>query len=247
MPLKKNDKIIIAVGIIILLVAGTLIVFYTQPTEEIGNVTPQNPQGTTYEVNWTVEKTSLSTIDQYAGKTAPYQGTFMISHGNLKSITLNLSWVDDKALLKRFGLDTLTIEVTTPDGDVVSNSAVSARKTKEGNVNLEFRSITIAPSDTPIQANSTADAQNRLTKLPYYNDKWVNKEFTYTVSVTVGEKILRFRDKGNQFTLNINYEYYSPEVSAVHETVHEPQDPVKDTSLGPAMGLIIPTGNFGRW
>ena len=206
--LKKNDKLIILIGIVVLIVAVIGIALYTQPsTEETTNNIVETESY--YDVNWIVKTGSLSPISDYAGKKTPYEGTVSINQENLKSITFNLSWIDDKALLGRIGRDTLTLEVTTPDGTVYTESAQSAIKTKAGNATLTV-SVGIAPSVTSIDGTDIYDAKQKL-KDDYYSDKWSNKDFDIKVSVKVGEflrKFFIFGDKGNTFNLDVNYEYY---------------------------------------
>jgi len=105
------------------------------------------------------------------------------------------------------------------------------------------------PSTDPVEALSYEDAQQQLKQSPYYSEKWMNKDFKVKVSVTVGEFLgkLRPRDKGNDFTLEITYEYYGGKTSETIETMYTFEDAEKDFSEKPlGWGLIIPTGFFGR-
>jgi hypothetical protein len=210
MMLAKNDKLIIIAGVIVLVVAAVGIALYTSPSpDEDGNSVP--PGMKTYSVEWETETSSLQTISEFADKNTPYEESILFSKGNLKSITFNLSWIDDKAPLGgSFGLDTLTLEITTPDGTVHEESATSARRTTEGNVEITLSNINTQPSSAPIEAEDLSDAQAILQEAPYYKDKWVKKDFTVKVSVQIGEiRILkRLRDQGNDFTLEITYEYF---------------------------------------
>src|SRR4030042_455534 len=107
MALKKNDKIIITLGIVVFILAGVGIVMYTQPEKTTTHTSTETGMKT-YEPRWFIQSGSTD-ISEAATKTAPYEGTTTISHGNLKSITFNLTWTDNRALLGRFGLDTLTL------------------------------------------------------------------------------------------------------------------------------------------
>ena len=248
MPLKKNDKIVIVAAVVVIIVAGIGIFLYTSPSTPDVTVTPESGNTNTYEVQWTTQTASISEISESAGKKTPYEGTIAIPHGNLKKITFNMSWVDDKAFLGIFGLDTLSIEITAPDGSVVSDSAKSMRRTKAGNIEITFDNINDEPSTQPIAAKSMQDTQNQLTQEPYYSDKWVNEDFKIKVSVSVGEFLgrIRPRDRGNAFTVEIEYEYYTSIASQVVETTLN-NDQGTDTSESHAIwGLFIPTGFYGR-
>jgi hypothetical protein len=249
MPLKKNDKIVIAIALFVIVVAGIGIALYTSPPAGNTPVTPV-PETNTYAVSWNVQSGSISDITGYAAKNSPFEQMITIPHGNLKTITLNLSWIDNKALLGRFGLDTLGIEVTAPDGSTASDSAKSMQRTKAGNVEVTFTNVNPQPSTEPIVAQSPSDAQTQLMKSPYYSDKWLNQDITVKVSCNPGERILwRLRDKGNSFTVAITYEYYSGETSKMVETFY-PGDTGGLVSTGEqpaALGQIVSLGSGVRW
>ncbi|MCX6665384.1 MAG: hypothetical protein NT038_04915 [Euryarchaeota archaeon] len=223
-PLKANDKLIIIGGIIVLVVAVIGIALYVQPTPETPTI-PLPSQGTdTYDVTWSERSGSLQEISEFASKKTPYEGNVKILVGNIKSITFNLSWIDDKAFLKRFGLDTLTIEITTPDGKTFTESAKSAKRTKAGNIALTVDVNTNMPSDDPITATSQADAEKQIQDM--LSNKWMNKEITVKVSVKVGGLFLKIFDKGNDFTLIVDYQYYKGSVTPINVN-----DENKPTSL----------------
>jgi hypothetical protein len=249
MALKKNDKIIIAIGIVIIIVAAALIAVYAPPKdEEAEEILEEGLK--TYELDWNIRSGSLSTMSEYAGKRAAYEGTFKINKGNLKSIVCNLSWVDDKTFLGRLGRDTLTLEITTPDEKTFTESAQTAAVTKEGNIEITI-SVGNTPSSVPIEAEDLSDAQDMLNEEPYYKDKWVNEDFDVMVSVKVGEILgnLRPRDRGNSFELKITYEYYDADLieEETKETSQQGEDlfDLKDEDYLPLYSSILSTG-IGR-
>jgi hypothetical protein len=207
--LKRNDKIIILVAIVIIVIAGAGIALYSQPqTVTTPPSTPTTSQS--FNVTWVPRNVSLDTITGFAGKKVPYKGGIQINQGNIISITFKLSWVDDHTtFFGRAGLDRMTLAITTVDGDVVQNSSTSAPKTKAGAVTVMLESHIIPPVG-PIKADDATSAQAQLTKKPYFDDSWMNRNFSITVSDKIGEKriIPRLRDKGNTFTLEISYQYY---------------------------------------
>lgn len=252
--LKKNDKIIIIVAVVILVIAGVGVAMYQSP--KTTPILPTELLGEkSYEVNWTVRNGSLSSISEFAGKKSPYEGTVMISEGNIKSITFNLSWTDDRmTILKRMGLDTLTLEVTTPDGITSTQSATSARITGKGSIALTINKG-IIPPESPIKAVDEQEAYAKLKQQPYYDDSWTDKDIVIVVSVKIGEiRLLKqLRDKGNSFDLMITYDYYEAVLS--EDTTKgtgggftQPSDENQWTDLEkpPYISMIIRTG-CGRY
>ncbi len=207
--LKKNDKIIIIVAIVILVIAGAGVAMYQSPQPEEKPFSGMSQKS--YNVTWNVSDGRLpDTISEYANKNAQYEGTRRILEGNIKSITFNMSWTDDRmTLLKRMGLDTLTLEVTTPDGMTYTQSNTSARITGKGTITLTVNAGIIPPNQ-PIEAQDEKEAQTKLMTTPYYDDSWTDKDIFINVSVKIGEIRLlkKIRDKGNGFDLEITYQYY---------------------------------------
>jgi len=211
--LRKNDKLIIIIGVVVLAIVVIAIAMYQEPLNEdgVGSIF-SNPTDDFYEINWEVHEATLDTISDYASKSEVYETMVSIPKGNVKSVTFNLSWIDDKTfLLGRMGLDELILEITDPDGNVLTESAKSARKTKDGNIEITIDNIVSHPSDK-VEAKSQSDAEEMVNQEPYYDDTWEDKEFTIQVGVNVGEILggIRPRDKGNNFDLEITYEYYYP-------------------------------------
>lgn len=210
MNLRKNDRIIIIIGVAVFAIALIAIALYQPPlplTTQFSDLTKTK----TYEVEWDIKESNVKSISEFVGKREVFEITESINRANLKSVRFNLSWVDDKALLGRFGLDTLTLEVVSPDGTVLSDYQKSQVRTKEGNVEIVFRDIT-RPIYDAIEATSEVEAQEILNEHPYYNTKWKGDDFTIQVTVDVGEILgnIRPRDKGNSFDLKITCEYYEP-------------------------------------
>lgn len=245
---KKNDKIIIIVAVIVLFTAGIGVAMYQSPkTPDTSTITPSGEK--TYEVVMNLQDGYLNAITDFAGKKSPYEGTIKIMNGNIKSITFNLTWIDDHlTFFKRMGLDTLTLEVTTPSGDIYTETNQSAPITGEGKLQKTI-DFNIIPPVTPIKADNEKDAQAKLKAAPYYDDSMTDKDFTIKVSCQIGEfRILKkLRDKGNDFDLQITYQYYQGSLKE-DKTVPTGQDdtPPEDPWTPPYMSMIISTG-CGRY
>jgi len=253
MSLKKNDKIVIIVAVIILAFAGVGVAMYQSPqtTSNISSTITSK----SYDVSWTLRNGSLSTISEFAGKKSPYQGTIMIPEKNVKSITFNLSWIDDHmTVMKRMGLDSLTLEVTMPnDTYYFTETNKSAQITGEGTISSTIVNGIIPPSK-PIEADNVQDAQTKLKEKSYNDDSWTEKEITINVSVQIGEiRILKkMRDKGNDFELKITYQYYD---GVLKEDMNKntggdnnisPEDPWAQQVIPPYISMIVNTG-CGRY
>ena len=251
--LKKNDKIIVIVAVVILVIAGGVIAMYQSPKTSSGlpsTITSEK----TYVVKWTLRNGTLDTISEFAGKKSQYQGTAMIPEGNVKSITFNLSWTDDHmTFLKRMGLDSLTLEVTTPDGVTFMETNKSAPITGDGTITYTVATGIIPPVSS-LKANNEKEAQGKLKGKPFYDASWTDKDISINVSVQIGELriIKKLRDKGNDFELKITYQYYD---GALKEDTTKntggdsnlpPDDPWVEQEKPPYISMIINTG-CGRY
>jgi hypothetical protein len=252
--LKKNDKIILIVAVVILVIAGVGVAMYQSPkapTDYSSLMTTEKD----YNVTWTLMNGSLATLSDFANKKAPFEGSVTIPEGNVHSVTFNMSWNDDHmTLLKRRGLDSLTLDVSMPDGYSFSEKNTSARKTGYGSIyNMIINEYT--PPKT-LQAENEQEAQAKLQTAPYYDDSWTGKDIKINVSCHIGElRILKkLIDKGNDFELKITYQYYEGTLSmdTMNNTGSNPNFPPEDywadeeITQPPYISMIINTG-CGRY
>jgi hypothetical protein len=252
--LKKNDKIIIIVAVVILVIAGVGVAMYQSPkTESIlpSTITTEN----SYDVVWTLKNGSLNAISDFAGKKSPYGTLIVIPEGNVNSVTFDLSWTDDHmTFFKRMGLDSLTLEVTMPDGIYFfTETNTSAPVTGAGTISKTILKDVIPP-DKSIKADNERDAQSKLSM---YDDSWTDKDIKINVSVQVGEKRFRilkqFFEKGNDFELKISYQYYdgvlkqdTTKNTGTDTSSPSEEDPWVEQETPPYMSMIISTG-CGRY
>jgi hypothetical protein len=240
---------IIIIAIIVIIIAIIGIASYRPPPER--PFKPEIEEEQLFKVEWNTTRGSLSPKSGFAGKKTPYETTISITQGNLKNITFNLTWTDDKApLFGRFGLDTLTLEVIPPDGEPKEASSKSAPRTKEGNVEITLDTNWEPPIS--MEAKNDVEARKKLNEEPYYSDKWVNKDFKIKVTVDVGEIRLlkRIADKGNNFELKIKYEYYVASIEPEETRETGSNDPFGELrgeeDKPPFLSMIIGTG-CGRY
>jgi len=205
MKLKKNDKIILVVGIVILIAAGTGIALYTVEDTDDTDVKEDTDM---FSYTWIKKEGTIDLLsNEYASNSEPYESIVSItspSNSVLTSITMKLSWQDDRTygLLTEKGVDTLTAEI--------SRGADPKTITSEGggNETLIFKIYTM-PESGKVEAISTNDAMDQIDDMISGQNK---ASFDISVSVSTGEKIFRLlkymRDKGNDFDLSAEYTYY---------------------------------------
>lgn len=225
--MKNADKLIVIIGAAILVAAAIGVWLYKpQPgnkekeeSEKRFSVEWMEMMDSTQPDNPDMEAKDYLPIPVIGGEDSPYYANVTIPHHNLKMVKFILKWEDDHTyyglfgkggwLFGKKGLDTLTFEVTSPDGTTETRES-------EGNGTLEivFDNINPVPSVSEIKANDTNEALEKLRD--YYNDRWMNERFKIKVSVAVGESLLslrpfqRFFDNGNNFTIEVLYTYYVP-------------------------------------
>jgi hypothetical protein len=252
--LKRNDKIIIIVAIVILVLAAVGVAMYQSPKP---TVIPRSGSTSekTFKIIWTERNGSLDTISEFVSKKTKFETSVKISEWNLQSVTFNLSWIDDKmTFMKRRGLDRFTFEVTTPDAYTFTEIKTSAPITGQGNITYT-KNIGVIPPQSTIIAPDEADAKALLSKKTstYYDSSWYDKDIKINISVKVGEspiRILRYLlDQGNNFDLKITYTYLDGSLGeeitkSTGEDLTPPPDDFEETP--PYISMIIGTG-CGRY
>ena len=228
-----NKKILSLIVITSIILAGIAISFYKIPNADAFG--SSNNDTNSYTVDWGVEEGLLISHSDYASKDSNYEKTVSFDTPNLREISFILSWTDDKTtFLGRLGLDTLTLEITTPDGNKIVESARSARKTKQGNIEITLPVNNFNPTTLTLESENIMGVEKQL-KDKYFDYTWVNKEFTIKVSVQVGEirPLKRLADNGNDFDLEIRSSNYHTSTTA--------DDTVLNSDNGDS---YIETGNY---
>ena len=246
--LKKNDKVIIIAAIAVIIIAGVGIAAYTPEDNEDINL-PMT--GNAYTITWNAASGSTEKLSGFASKDAVKKDMFTIDEKNIKSIIVNMSWVDDKTtFLGRFGLDTLELKVTDPAGEIYRDQMTSVKKTKQGKVSATIDVLNRYPDINIIEANNSIEAEE-LVKSEYSDDTFSNEEFEIAVSCLIGEKriIKKFLERGNNYNIEISYEYFYP-TAAEEITTNDNGDILNDLSgenyKPPFLSMIIGTG-CGRY
>ena len=239
MNLKKNDKIILIVGVIILVVAAAAIAVYTpEPSEEVIDTSTQK---TTFLVTWT-EHTEEDTVKGRAEKTYADPISIDSSYGSvLTDVSIDLNWQDDYTygLLFKKGEDTLTAKITY--------KGETKRETSVGGGTIEFSSFKIneQPLAESIEANSIIEAEDILDSMISGENK---ASFDVDITVNTGERLISlrplryFRDKGNGFTLEITYHY----LDYTLEEQEKEDETGSTTALGNGIGNFYRNLSYGR-
>ena len=184
--LRRNDKIIIIVGVVILLAAGAGVALYSPSQNQNPAPQPKQPITGTYPVHWIEKNGTIPAIDDTGARGVPLYINKTIGIAPIKTVSFHLSWVDNHAFLRRFGLDTLTLEVKTPDGKDIIGSMKSQRRTKAGDFTIYDNLSTSAPTITSVNGTSTSEALSNI-QAQFKNNPWVTKGINMSVLVTIGE------------------------------------------------------------
>lgn len=236
MPLKKNDKIILIVGVVIIIAAAIGIALYTSVDSDDLEI-PEEPENKTFEVSWTKNSKTMG----FTGTAAKsYNDPFSVDspiYSVLTKIDINVVWNDDSTygLLIKRGLDTLTAEITY--------NGESQRKSSKGSGNMSYDfSINDMPNLDSIESTNFNDALETVRAMFSGENK---ATFDTTINVDTGERIWRLfkfiRDKGNKFELQITYHYYTFDIEELEE-----EEPPPTSSYNGACGEFYKNLGYGR-
>lgn len=188
-----NDAMVFLSGLIIFVIAIVGSLAFGENIDIIVNI---NSPG----VDWSQFDSTLvnpDPINKYAQEGSEETYTLLIAESNVRRVSFTISWTDepDADLRHSNGPDTFTISVTGPDGSISDTGTGS-----NGEIALGFELID--ESDTSIT-------------FPFENG---TGEWKIVISVSAGDQdpivpgpfnMRTFQDQGNDFTLDMGYEYYS--------------------------------------
>jgi len=232
MNLKKNDKLILIVGVVILIAAAIAIAFYTSADVDDTDIFTDSDKKT-FDITWIDMTKDMPVIKGVAKKS--YSESESISSPDLSVLTkveFQLTWADDytSGILLNKGEDTLTAKIGKTGAEPERKTSV-----KQGNMTFSFN-VNDRPSDDYVEAEDYDEAMEMVEKLfPNENEE----SFDVTVNVQTGEKLrlrplklLRYlQDKGNNFNLKIKYTYYVFNIEEPEEDGNGDDD-VPPTALG---------------
>ena len=220
MNLKKNDKIILIAGVAILIIAGIGIAVYTSPDTDELKVGDTEPDYYSYSYNW-IKNTAENTMNDniYVEKSSIYNGNLAINSPSgsvITNVIIEIIWEDDytHGILRSRGEDTLTLKITDEKGISSTESGTGGE-----NITFQFRSINDVPSSDSILAEDKADAINILEGMIEGEN---SANFDIEATVETGERLFRpirfLRDQGNDFQIQVKYDYY----------IYELEEPIED-------------------
>lgn len=254
MSLKKSDKIIAIVGVLILIVAAVGIYFYVDTEEEIdGNGTKP---GMIYKVEWIPYSSSELVIDGYAGGKTDYTDPIVIMEDEgsiITKVNIRIEWQDDKILklaIFRKGEDTLKANIGLTGKDPLEHTSKGL-----GNETLAF-----SVNDPPLRLVETYEEVEDIFEIEdailKENEGKNAATFDVTVQVTKGEKLLSIRpirwlnfllDKGDDFQLYVDYEYYEYTIEEIEDGDNNNDDNIPTGNEATSrLGKMVQMGQ-GRW
>jgi len=241
MNLKKNDKLILIVGVVILAIAAIGVAVYTSPDTGEIKAGDTEPEYEPYSYTWAINTGEITVGDSlYTNKNSPYSDSFTVtttSGSILTGVEVQVNWNDDNTygLLKTKGEDTLTADVSQQGSESIQESSKGS-----GNMTFNFNLKGIPPSDS-VLAEDKSDAENIIDGM--FSGENV-ASFDVEVSVEIGEKFWRplkfLKDKGNAFELKAKYTYYDYEL----EEPEEDDEEDKDKNTGDDSGYNTALGEF---
>jgi len=185
--------------------------FYINENETIYINTSMQPIITNEEFSykWIKQEYENEIINNaYVSKDNDYIDTILVNSPSgsvITNVEFEITWKDDNTygLLRKKGEDTLTATSTSEKGISKTDSSIGG-----GNITFEFSVNSIPVSDT-ILADDINEAIEILENMIAGENKAI---FTFEIEIETGEKIFRLfkyiRDKGNNFSLIVNYTYY---------------------------------------
>lgn len=214
MNLKRNDKIILIVGVVILIIAGAGIALYNTPSDNSG-IEDKNIDEMYYEYTWEQKSGTEGVESPRVEDGTPFENSYKIKSpvGTvLTQIVVNVKWEDDNTygLFRTKGKDVLSMEVTL-DGRKLDDSSEM-----NGNHNFSFN-INSMPKEGEINASSSSYA---ATKLNEEFDGKNQADFDVSLNIEVGEPRWRFlfnKDTGNTVDISVEYTYYNYDLTEIED------------------------------
>lgn len=223
MDLKKNDKLILIVGVVILVIAAIGVAIYTSPDIEDITAGDTEPDYITFTFSWK-KNIGETTIEDslFINKNTQHSDSFSVttpSGSILTDVEVQINWMDDYdyGLLIKKGEDTLTANIGQQGSEPKQETS-----TGSGNITFNFKLNDNPPLTDYIEAEDKTDAEMIIDDI-YMGENTAS--FNMEVSLETGERLLRplkyLRDKGNDIELKTKYTYYVYNVDEPEENEEE--------------------------
>jgi len=225
MNLKKSDKLIAIVAVVVLIIAAVGIVFYTETDDGKDKSGLNKDKYYTYDVVYekkvssaTPDNTEYFVKNKLLGADTIYNGTVEITDRHVKQITFKIDYKDNFRgfLIKSAGADTLTITISGTDMSEQTESIAG-----EGNVTIFSNQQSALRLDS-IKAKDDFEAREKLNE----NLSLDSMEYTYSITASLkqGEKLffkpikwLLEKLGSDSFNVEITYEYYDYSIDMSEE------------------------------
>jgi len=218
MNLKKSDKIIAIVAVVILIIAAIGVILYTEKEPEI-----KLPVKEMFLYNVTVEINPSSLIldntDYTMTNKKPYTGTFEVTSDNLESIDIYVEYEDNDRGFFKFVKESRKNTITVTVYDEAESEVISTKIIGMGNETLNIPGSN-ALDINQIIAKDINDAREKLAE--NLSNAGSTQKYTIEVSVKYGEiRMLRkFLEKlsGDRFTIEITANHYDYQLEEVENS-----------------------------
>ena len=255
MILKRSDKLIAIIGVIILIVAGIGIFIYIS-NEDDSDEDQGSQNKNMFKVEW-IQDSKMVPYTGYSGRDRTYSETISETIDQepvsvLIDVELRVIW-QDSFITGRFlrngpikvGQDSLSAEFTY-DGKTKN----IPKHMTSGNKSEQF-SIFDIPQDQVLE-----EVEDYNEAVQMVTDMYSDMDFAsidVKIMVEPGERpalifrpIMFFRyvfgDRGENFDLEITYNYYYPLISPVDDGNEEPPTSIKPSDQRPAYSMMCMPG-----
>jgi len=250
MNLKKSDKIIAVVGVIILILAAIGLVLYVDSdSEDDGEKDKTDTDVLTYDVISEVSEAQDAVADaenpEYVIKNkifnqGTWAGKFTVNHENLKSVSVFVEFKDNQAglipkLMKTLGADTLTISVLDENGEEIGSEQITGSNNvtimKNYGSELSLESIV---ADDENQAREMLEGE-------YTPAKTLTVDVQLSLKTALFGKIREVLLKSDSFVLEVSYTYFNYDiVEQMQDGDDDDDDENKDTGSRTYSQLSLP-------
>jgi len=222
MNLKKSDKIIAVVGVVILIVAAIAIIFYMGEEEPTNGMPDDDEKMFEFVVKTNVYKQTILAEESHEVKDkligdSPTKIDVEIPIDDLKNAEIYVKFTDAQKInfLKRLTEDTLTVVVKDEDGNKIDSGNIVGN----GNVTIDIpggkcQNFGIIYAEDIIEANERLE--ENLTE--------TGEIETYTVTVSISYKGLFERLRADNFKIEVTGEYYDYKVVETGNEYDNPSD-----------------------
>lgn len=242
MNLKKSDKIIALVAVVILIIAAIGVILYTDEETEL-----KLPKEEMFLYNVNVEINpdylTLDNTDFSITNKRPYTGTFEVFSDNLKDININVEYEDiDRGLFKKSRKNTLIVTVYDEfEIEVCSTEIIGI-----GNDTLFIPGSNTLDIDK-IKAKDLNDARKKLDE--NLTNTGFTEKYTIVVSVEYGElRIIRRileRLSGDSFSIDITANHYDYQLEKIENSNIEDDYKESNIQLDYSPNFYVSTNYIG--